>query len=53
MKTLAIILACLTLAACAANTENSANFNGEEETVAVQYDVSDFDDAAEFLTSGE
>ncbi len=53
MKTLAIILACLALAACAANGENGANYNGKGEPVIVSYNAPDFDDAAEFLNSGD
>ncbi len=53
MKTLAIIFACLTLAACTANTGSNANYSGQTEQVAVQYEASGFYDAAEMLNFGE
>ncbi len=53
MKTLSVILACLALAACAGYTENSASLNGDKESVAVNYDTSDYEDAAEYLTNGD
>ncbi len=52
MKTLAIVLACLMLAACTANTASNANYSGEEYA-AVQSNESDFYDAAEMLNFGE
>ncbi len=53
MKTLTIILTCLTLAACAANTANNSNYNEEGEYVAVQYNAHEITDAAELLNFGE